>query len=239
MKELEDREYSGYSPSLLRLLSSPMLSPVDSIGLKDNRKLESPGITIGSYSPRSVESLPSPTSSQCFPEHMRNFQDQLQHPTMYGRMLLESPTRSLNLEPNPFVVTAQPTGKLFGLALNPAVLERYPPMLELSLTGPCVPLQLIMIALQQWKECVMFTGGPPVRVSQGGPGTKLVWMLTVKILDPSSGVDTKLTNLLSSMNFEEELISATCSAGWTVIRVEWNLKVLDVTNDWFQCALGS
>lgn len=60
--------------------------------------------------------------------------------------------------------------------------------------------------------------------SQGAPGTKLGWTLTVKTLEQNSGTAIAVRNMLSSTNFVEQSTYPIYLDGLTVTLSTWKLK---------------
>lgn len=72
----------------------------------------------------------------------------------------------------------------------------------------------------------MSTMEEPELVKAEELGPKPEWMLILRIHGPSGGADTQVKKMLFSMNFEEELISRTCSDGSIGTRFEWRKREL-------------
>lgn len=78
----------------------------------------------------------------------------------------------------------------------------------------------------EWSELATYSGVSLGLASHGVLGKKRESTLTLRIRDPSFGVDILANNMLCSMNLEAVSTFRTCSDGWIVIRSQWKLKDL-------------
>jgi len=144
--------------------------------------------------------------------------DQRVPSSMSGRMTPLLMALGLSGEPSQLEETLEPTGNQFGPPPSPEIWSRSPPMYVLQAIGPYNALELILNQYLLWSELAMSTGGKQVLESHEGHGPKPDWTLTLKILEPNSGVVIKVKQMLCLMNFEAVLTSPIYSDGWIDIR---------------------
>lgn len=236
--EAEDKEFFGCAPSPSNSETPSRIGrkpyPWDLCGSEANLKRDMPmRTTIGSSVLRSTRRslLPDLLASLDL-EDTTSYQDRRLRQSMYGRKTPESKEPNLNLVQDHFVGTPRPIGIKFGNLPNPVTSLPSQQMYEWSITGPLD--QLLQTLTSQWvlKEFVTSSGVPPALVNLAEPGMKPDWTLTLRTLEPSSGVDiryiltyVRVNNVLSLTNFEAELISLIFYDGLTGIRFVWKSKV--------------
>lgn len=84
-------------------------------------------------------------------------------------------------------------------------------------------LQTMQFQLRAYEK-FMYFGAIPALEKVSEPGKRVVYRLTLRILDPSGGAVTAIKLRLSWMNFEEELISHTFFDGLTDTQLLWSEK---------------
>jgi len=131
---------------------------------------------------------------------------------------------NLNSEPCQLIDHGPEIGNGYGKWLESVISARSHQIYVYKVTGLSERSALTMRNQLEWSELVSYSGVKLALASQGEPGKKPDWKLTLKIREPNSGADTKARNTLLSMNLEVELISVTCCGGWIVIQSSWRLK---------------
>lgn len=224
----EDRGFSGSQQSPI-VISSPS-SPLESYGSRVNWSAEmSTATSIGnSYVPSTRRRLFANFARRSGVLDTTNSQEVTQQNNTAGRNSPEFQELSSNSEQESSSETASETGMPSGNLLNQ---ELWIPSLFQSVfkvTGLSEQYRRILLSRLRWNETVMSFLVLLTQESRSLLGSELVWTLTLKIQDPSFGVVTMVTDQLSLMNFEVELISRISSAGQIAIRSLWKLKDLVV-----------
>lgn len=154
------------------------------------------------------------------PSHL----DQTPLTTMFGRKTQQYPARDLNLVPNRCEGTRKPTGTECGHQPSKERSWISLPIYEYVVITPYAEYAQTMLSQLEWSDLYECTGVELVLASHAKLGTPRAWTLTVKTRIPSSGTDTLVRKLLSSMSFEEKSTSLTFCDGATGIRSEWKSK---------------
>ena len=207
-------------------MNSRRISPRNALGSGDSLKLASEPATLttkcASLSRRrqGLQALKRSLEPEC----MQNSVDPKLRMTTSGKKRPALQELNLNSGANPFEETRPSTGKLFGPPPSPGSSLTFQQMSELSVTGPFELLAQIIQDQSLWNENVSSSGGKLELENQGGLGMKPVWTLTARTQEPSSGVATKLKNMLSLMSFEAVSTYPISYGGWIGIRSEWRLK---------------
>lgn len=128
----------------------------------------------------------------------------------------------LNSEPSRSEETQRQIGSQFGPPPSPEIWQRSQRMYVLQAIGPYNALEPIMNLYLQLNESALSSGGQLVLESPVGHGPRLDLTLTLKIHEPSSGVATRVKQMLSLMNFEVALTLPIYSDGW--IDIQYVLK---------------
>jgi len=151
-------------------------------------------------------------------------QDQTPLMSTSGKKTPAWPERSSSLEqdhcPKPDLLT----GTRYDNVLFKETLLKYPVTYTFAVTTNSEELAKTTYNLLLWSELVQYSGVVLGLGNQEEPGKRQEWMLTLKIRDPNSGMVTKVTTMLSSMNFGVVSTSLTCSSGLIVIRSLLKLK---------------
>lgn len=221
----------------VRLASPPLQE--SSSGSEDNKKdAQLPNDSTGNSSPASHSQSDSQQSNQFVVMDtgsprgilLLNIGLMRQLPTS-GRKRLLSMVRDSNLGQSPSSETALMTGKLCGFRLREAALERFHPTSVYVIIGLSKQLLQTISSLLQLSELLMCSGdelalekGNVILILVSEPGMKQVFTLTVKIRDPSGGMDTAIRSMLLSMNFVARSISPIYYDGWTGTRSVWSTK---------------
>lgn len=183
-----------------------MISPHDSQKdvhtSKDNWKEGiPPGTSIGKSSWCYPEKGHSQRYEEFLDEHVTpNFQDQAPQMSTCGKRTPEL-ERSLNSGSCRSSGTSPKIGMPFGTLRRRVALRRSHPMYEYNITGPFEPLRQISLYLDLWYAKYSFSVVEPRLVSPDEPGMRPVWMLTLKIHGPNSGMVIEINEMLLSMNF--------------------------------------
>lgn len=121
---------------------------------------------------------------------------------MSGKRKLESQIPSLSWGENPTDVTMEPTGTWFGSWPSPEKYRKSHQIYEYNITAP-LELSLLTIVHQLlWSDKFLYSQGELALESLAVRGMKQVYLLTLKIPEPSSGMVIEINQMLSSMNFE-------------------------------------
>jgi len=161
------------------------------------------------------ESLDKDTGSQ---------QDPITPTNMYGRILLQSQERASAWERSLRTEIQQSAGNRLDHRLSLAIWKRSLPTFTYVIISHCGESLLTFYDRYLWFDPALSSGDLPLLESHEQPGTKLVYVLTLKIPVPSGGAATQVRKLLSSMNFVELSTWPTSSGGWTGILSRWRLK---------------
>lgn len=123
-----------------------------------------------------------------------------------GRKKLLSLALDSNSEPSHSSEMIREIGKKCGRRLKRANWERFQPTYVFGIIGLSKPLLATIRSLLQLSELFMFSGdelelekGTFFLILVSEHGKRQVWMLTVKIRDPSGGTDTAVRQLLLSV----------------------------------------
>lgn len=130
----------------------------------------------------------------------------------------------LNGEPNPFFVTSRSTGSSSGQTPSSPSWTIFPLQYVFEVISHFELLLQIMRDLNVWSAHAKSSGASLALVSPTRRGTKLAWKLIVKIHGQNSSVVTKVNNYASSMNFEVQSTSHTCSDGSIRTHAVWKLN---------------
>lgn len=153
-----------------------------------------------------------------------NYQDQRPRTPMSGKRKRGSQSPSLSWGESPTVVTMPPTGTLFGNQPNPVEYSTSPQTYEYNITAHYgLSLQTIVHHLL-WSDKFSSFVVELALESLGGHGMKQVFLLTLKIREPSFGMVTEINNTLLSMNFEAVSTSPIYSGGLIGTLCLWRSK---------------
>nr|WPR18673.1 MAG: hypothetical protein [Chemarfal virus 174] len=219
-----DKVSSG--SSLSRTISLRRGSPRMSLGSVANSNVEQEQVTsIGkSWWPSSPGKGCEELNKYLEKKSMPNSPSPKLPITMCGKTRPEWMAHLLNLEPSPFEETPKRIGSPCGPPPSPETWKPSPHIHEYCVLGQFYQLQVILTSLLQLNEAYKFIGVELERAKVSAPGKSQEWELTVRTQEVSSGLDTEVKTLLSSMNFEAELTYPTSSDGQIVIRSWWNSK---------------
>jgi len=218
------KELSGWLPS--RCMASPPGSPLPSRILKGSLKEEKAASSTGkSSSTLSEKGLFDPFASSLDPITMSS-QDQRLQKSTFGRKLLESMERNLNLGSDRSSVMSQPIGSKFGSPQSPEILAAFPRTSAYVLILHCGQSARSLWFQLGRNEWLLSTGAEAVLESRAVLGGKPVIKLILKIPEASSGVAIRVKKMLFLMNFEEALISPTYLDGWIDTQSGWKSKDL-------------
>lgn len=222
MEWQEGKVLSG-SQQYRSMVSSPG-SPLASYTSKASSRMQSPVSSTGSLSSTSPERGLFDPFESCLGHTISNSPDPRLQKTMFGRKLLESMERNLNLgcdlDNEPVRLIGRPCG-------SPPVKEELPIFPQTSafvVTLHCEPSARHMLFRLACNEWLMSIGAELVLASREELGEKPVWTLTLKIRALNSGVDTKVREMLSLMSFEEESTFPICLDGWIDTQSGWRSK---------------
>ncbi|QGH72922.1 MAG: putative replication-associated protein [CRESS virus sp. cta0f7] len=201
-------------------------------GYVGNRSLESLGdISIGNSVSRSPRRCLWPPSRESLAEvSMRSSQGVSTPPVIVARRLQELQVHGSG-EVDPFAETSRLTGTQYGPPPSPELLAPSRVRFEYLITATLDVLDPIIWRLEQYFVRSAFTGARVELANLAEPGMKAEWMLTASVLDPSSGMDTQIRRLLSSMNFVVESTSLISSDG--VTGIQYALKSKDRRDHWW------
>jgi len=134
----------------------------------------------------------------------------------------------LSWEQDPSNATLLPTGIRSELTRARARLMTFQPIFLYDTTPLSVRLGLTIYNQLLQSELVRFFGVQLALENLEQHGLRQESMLILKIPELSSGVATRASQILSSMNFEVVSTSHTYYDGWIGIHVEWNLRDLPI-----------
>lgn len=242
MKCQENKLSTGCS-----LYHTPCLRPTCRqcvLGFEDNLSSLSPGSSTGkSWSPSPRKSL-YPEFEKCLDPSTPKCQDQPLLVNTFGKKKRESKGRVSKLEQYLTTATKKETGMQSGSVPSPEICLPYQQLYEfrgkLVINLVTAPSEQLLQTLQnqlEWSELAKYSGVLLERASRGELGKKQEMMLTVKTRGPNSGAATLVRQMLCSMNFEEELMSRTCSVGSIDILSLWKSK--DPVYHWSPIRSGS
>lgn len=155
---------------------------------------------------------------------MLNSPDQQPPMTMCGKRKRGYQSPSLSWGESPTDVTMPTTGMLFGNPPSPVEYSKSPPMYEYNITGHYVlSLQTIAHHLL-WSDKFSFSVAELALESLAAHGMKQVFLLTLKIREPNSGMVTEINQMLLSMNFEAVSTSPIYSGGSIGTLCLWRSK---------------
>ena len=237
----EDKEFSGCSLSPLPVpcanVSPPGLSRIASYGFADSWNVEnSPTTSITS------SLLPSPRRS-LLPELLACLEPE-STPNSLGRkprapMSIKKKRARVNLsnmEQSPSTEALKLIGSQYGPPLSPTIFSPCPRVSEFKVIGPYELLEPILLLLLRWNDKSLCSGEHLGLERVEEPGMKQDWMLTARIRGQSFGMDTKLSETLSSMSFVVVSMLPISYGGVTGIRLEWKQK--EAQDLWFLNEFG-
>jgi len=137
------------------------------------------------------------------PPRTVNLADQLPPTPMSGRMTPISMVRDLNWEPSRIDETQRQIGTLFGNKQLPVTYWPLKRPFEFNIIGHSVRSVQTILTLLLSNVKSLSTMDLQALESLGEPGKKQRGLLILRILDPSSGMDIEIKNMLCSTNFEE------------------------------------
>jgi len=231
LQHLDDKESGGYSlpPSQMKFapLSQVETSHPDYRSPQVKKKKGKPqALSTGNFAWRSARrSLYQELLDSLEKEFTLNSPDPRPLSPTATRKSLDFPSLS-PLEPNPFDETVPQTGSQYGPPPSPVISCRSQLTYEWCLIVPSHGYGPIMRQRRLLIGQLAFFGVVQVLANLTVLGMKQEKVLMLKIPDPSSGVVTKISNMLSSMNFEEVLMSHICSDGSTGTLALWKSKDL-------------
>lgn len=191
---------------------------------EDSLNLEKEDSYTGSSCSTQEPTLEDQRLPNSFKNPMWSFPGVLPLPSMSGKKKPASPIRNSSSENCPSSVTALLTGMLSEKPQLAEYLNQCRAMFTYAVTTNCEELARTTYDRLLWSELVQFFGVELVQGNRVRLGKKREWKLTLRIQDQNFGMATKITDMLSWMSFEEELISLTCSGGWIDIQSSWKLK---------------
>lgn len=224
MEWLDDRGLSGLVQS--PIMVSPPGSPLESSTSRANWNRPKVDFCIGKLSSISEENSLSEGCESCWGHGTTNLLDQKPLKTTFGKRLLESLEPSSNSELDRSSVTEKPTGTKSGSQQSPEILAAFPRTCAYVVTLHCEQSARSFYYQLALSELVRSTGAGVELASLEKLGKEPVWTVTLKILEPSSGVGTMVKSMLSSMNLEEALTLPICSDGWIDTQFELRSKAL-------------
>lgn len=204
--------------------SLPRNYPKDASGFEDNKNSQRGARCIGKSSQHSTSSTDSQQSSDSLDQVIGNLHDLRLQKTTSGRKTPEWMVPNSNSELKRSNAIRRQTGQLSNAQPFRANYKTFRRTYSFVVTTNSNELARITQWLQQLNEPVKYFGAELVQERVDEHGRKAVWQLTVKTHEQSGGVVTEVRRMLSLMNFEEQLTSPTCCAGWTGTRSEWKPK---------------
>jgi len=218
----EDRESSGWE--LSRMLPLHHSFRTDARGSPVNSNVERADTSTGSWwSPSPTRNLLPKLQASSDPS-TSNSPIPMERMPIARRQRLPFLARNLNLGASLYSGTPRKTGTTSGQELNLGTLMEFPQVfvykviVRSGLSARTLADRLLS-SVQSMSSGVQLE---QERVDE--PGMRPVWMLTLKIQEPSSGVVIEIRSMLSSMNLEETSTSHTCCVGSIVIRSLWKSK---------------
>jgi len=191
---------------------------------RDNSNKEIAGIDIGnSWSPSPRRNLYS-RFAKCSPtQGTTNHVDQEQPGIMCGKSKpgLES---SSSLESSQSTEASQSTGSESGSSQSSVQLNQYQLIYEFDIITHCAKLNRIIYNRILWLDNARYIMVGLESENLEEHGMRPVQPLTLRIHAQNFGAATEVSQMLSSMNFEAELTSLTCSDGLIVTQYEWKLR---------------
>lgn len=227
-----DKEFSGYSPSHSIMVppNTPMEENRSSIGLKhlsypvmsdgqkDSSSEESQDTSTSSLSSHSqTSSLSMESNPFLVPESMQNSQDRKQQKSMFTKRQRTQAIDS-SLEPD-LSFSEKLTGMKSGDWQPTEDFWKSQQVYEFVVIAPFAKLSQICNQYFRVKNLYSCTGESLELESPLELGTRQAWMLTLRILTPSSGMVTAVKNMLLLMNLEEILAFPISYDGLTSILV--------------------
>jgi len=223
--EVDGKESSGFVPWRSTYSSPGYLADVS--GSKDSSNKETEDSCTGnSWSPSPRRNLLEELSMSSESKDTTSSPIPNERPTTSIKTIPQSWVQDLNLESSQFSEIQKSTGSTSGSSQPWDNLPESRLALEFKVT---VRSGLSARTLQgQLLNCVKsMSSGVQLQLERvDAPGKKPEWMLTLKIRNPSFGVDTEIKNMLSLTNLEEILTLHTFSDGWTAIRSWWKSKAV-------------
>lgn len=219
------KESIGSSPTPVNSAQLLLDFYLKSAGLKDNKNEEKEGSCIGNSWLDSTRKHHSALFQDCSQDVMPNSPGPVRRKLMYGRKTLGYRRPSSNLGPGRSRDLNRKTGKKYGMPQPEGISLQSPQMLEFVVTAPYEEYLVILLNLPQLRRLLTSTGDLPEPVKAEEPGMKAAWTLILKIQEPSFGVDIKVRDMLSLMNFEEQSTLPIFYGGWIVTQSLWRLKV--------------
>lgn len=208
---LVDKEYSGYSPAQtptqsVNLSQVEPFPKVSRMPLGRKKKGTPQALSTGNFAWRSPRRSLYQQLLACLDEEsMPSSQDpKLPSPTATSQSQ-DLPSLS-NLELNPFVETQEQTGKPYGPPPSPEIWNPSQPMSVWFLTGLSGPSPRTSPLVEECYEQFSCFGVLRAVANLTVHGMKQELTLILSVQDPSSGMGTRINNMLWSMNFEEVLI---------------------------------
>lgn len=228
----EDKEYSGFSRAPARTPSSPTALQMDLYqlelsGCMDNKKEESQQdiFTTNCSSPLERK-LPYMESREYLERaYMLNYQDPKPPKRTVTKKRPELVTSS-PLVRNQSVETPRLIGSPYGPPPSPEILTEYLPQYVFNLILPLDRSDQTTQLVKELKKQLRFFGDLQELVNQDKRGRKLDRRLILSVLDPSSGMVTRVKSMLSAMNFVELSTFPTFLDGVIGTQCVLKLKVL-------------
>lgn len=181
--------------------------------------------SIGNSASRSSRRSLLPEFEKHSDLYMQNPPDLMQSEPTSGKKTPESMEPNLNSERSPSVAMPSPIGMPFSWQPRQEISQPSQLMSKYVVITNCDALVQTMYNLCLWNDSLKFSGAELGLGKVVVHGTKQGSKLTVKILEPSGGMDTWVKLTLSSMNSGEPLISSTSSDGLIVTQYVWRTRV--------------
>lgn len=219
----DGKAFIGSSPCLTT--DSLPFSQEESLGSKDSLSLGSQDTSTGSSSSSATGSSQDEESLASSDRSTRSLSTQTSLENMNGSLTHVSPTHSFNSALDLSTGPVHEIGNPFVISPNQEIwTQSQPPSLYL-ITVPSRTLRKTILDLFQSKSVSMCFGVKQVVGRAEERGQRQDWMLTLKPQQPSTGADTAIKKMLSSMSFVEKSACPIYFVGPTVIRTLWKLKI--------------
>lgn len=175
--------------------------------LKDKKKEENQGISIGKWCSNVQSQQDAQSSRPGSPELSMNRPVQLKLLNMFGKKTPEFKTPSSNLVNDCYRGIPPKIGKRSGLRLSAEILKESPQIYEFAISEPSGLLQTNTLNRVLWSELVDCSWVRLGRARVTEPGKKPVLMPIVSLPLRSGGMVTRVRLMLSSMSFGTNLLN--------------------------------
>lgn len=237
-QHLNDRAVKGLGgSSLLRtILSCRICHPLAATCLaswNSEKADSSTGNSLFAFEPKCLW----PRSGKSLVTPMPNSPDPKQQETMSIKKTPEWKAQPSNSGSYRSTVESQPTGMKYENSPLPEPLQAFPVTYLYVITMHCEELAQTTYDQLVWSELFQYFGVELELGSHVEPGKKRVWKLTLKTPTANFGMVTKVTDMLSLMNFAEESQSVTYLDGSIGIQSLWKSK--DPASPYVHARFGS